>query len=147
MRAVNSSLWAAKRARSLAWAHSQQASPAAARCSQLAQLSIRQEKGEPAMDLNRNQYLLAGLVILLLGIQLRAVDTFVLNQRATTFFDNCMQEIKGRQVASASAMPTLMGSPVPVLKRVQPPKWLGFSFVSVGMVLVLYSLALKKPGG
>ena len=30
---------------------------------------------------------------------------------------------------------------------IYPPKWLGWSLVSVGSVLILYSLALKKPGG
>jgi hypothetical protein len=31
--------------------------------------------------------------------------------------------------------------------RLEPPKWLGWSMVSFGSVLILYSLALKKPGG
>jgi len=99
------------------------------------------------MDLNRNQYLMAGLVVLLLGIQLRMVDTFVLNQRATRFVNDRMNDIKMQQVASASDAPTLMGPQTAILKRVRPPKWIGWSFVSVGSVLVLYSLAMKKPAG
>jgi hypothetical protein len=99
------------------------------------------------MDLNRNQYLMAGLVVLLLGIQLRMVDTFVLNQRATRFVNDRINDIKMQPVASASEAPTLMGSQTPILRRVQPPKWIGWSFVSVGSVLVLYSLAMKKPAG
>src|SRR5262245_16687154 len=99
------------------------------------------------MELNRNQYFLAGLVVLLLGIQLRMVDTFVLNERATVFYNNRLNDIKGQQVASAGDMPTLLGSQAPMLRRIQPPNWLGFSFVSVGSVLVLYSLVLKKPAG
>ena len=30
--------------------------------------------------------------------------------------------------------------------RVEPPSWLGWALVSVGSVLILHSLALKKPG-
>jgi hypothetical protein len=101
-----------------------------------------------AMELNRNQYFLAGLVCVMLGIQLRLVETYVLNERATQFVARRMQQINGQQVASASELPTLFASPGTLPgERVHPPKWLGWSLVSVGSVLVLYSLALKKPGG
>jgi hypothetical protein len=100
------------------------------------------------MELNRNQYFLAGLVIVMLGIQLRLVETYVLNERATQFVARRMQQIKGQHVASASELPTLFASSAPVAhESMRPPKWLGFSLLSVGSVLVLYSLALKKPGG
>jgi hypothetical protein len=100
------------------------------------------------MELNRNQYLMAGLVIFLLGIQLRLVDGFVLNERATQFLAQRLQQIKGQQVASASEAATLLAAQAPVARhRVHPPNWLGWSLVSVGSVLILYSLALKKPGG
>ena len=29
----------------------------------------------------------------------------------------------------------------------QPPEWLGWSFMSIGSVLILHSCAMKKPGG
>ena len=96
------------------------------------------------MEFNRNQYLMAGLVILLLGIQMRLVEAFILNEHATQFLAQRMQRMKGQQVASE--LPTLLASQGPQ-HRLAPPGWLGFSLVSVGSVLVLYSLALKKPGG
>ena len=100
------------------------------------------------MELNRNQYLMAGLVVLMLGIQMRLVEAFVLNEHATQFLAQRIQQMKGQQIASASDMPTLLAAQGPIAqKRLAPPDWLGFSFVSVGSVLVLYSLALKKPGG
>jgi hypothetical protein len=101
------------------------------------------------MELNRNQYFMAGLVVFLLGVQLRLVDSFVLNERATQFIAQRMQQIKGQQVASAGDAASLMGtSGLPAAKhRLRRPKWLGYSVISVGGVLILYSLALKKPGG
>lgn len=100
------------------------------------------------MEFNRNQILMAGLVVLLLGIQMRVVEAFILNEHATQFLAQKLQQIKGQQVASAGDLPTLFAAQAPIAKhRLAPPDWLGFSLVSVGSVLVLYSLALKKPGG
>lgn len=100
------------------------------------------------MELNRNQYFLAGMVILLLGLQLRMVDTFVLNERATQFLAQRLQAVPSQPLASVGDLPTLVAAQGPVAKhRLRPPRWLGWSLVSLGSVLVLYSLALKKPGG
>ncbi len=99
------------------------------------------------MDLNRNQFFMAGLVVLLLGIQLRMVETFVLNERATQFLAQRMQQLRGNEVASAGSLPTLFAAQAPIARhRLQPPPWLGWALVSVGSVLVLHSLAMKKPG-
>jgi hypothetical protein len=100
------------------------------------------------MEFNRNQYFLAGLVVFLLGIQLRLVDGFVLNERATQLLAQRMQQINGPQIVSASESATLLAAAPPgSTHSIYPPKWLGWSLVSVGSVLILYSLALKKPGG
>ncbi len=100
------------------------------------------------MELNRNQYLLAGLVILMLGVQLRVVEGFVLNERATQVLVQRMQQMRGQQVASAGEGSAGLNAVPPGHRHtIYPPKWLGWSLVSVGSVLVLYSLALKKPGG
>jgi protein-S-isoprenylcysteine O-methyltransferase Ste14 len=100
------------------------------------------------MDLNRNQYFMAGMVVFLLGIQLRMVDAFVLNERATQFLAQRVQAMKGRQVASAGDLQTVIAASAPVGKhRLEPPSWLGWALVSVGSVLILHSLALKRPGG
>ena len=101
-----------------------------------------------AMELNRNQYFLGGLVILMLGIQLRVVEGFVLNERATQVLAQRIQQMRGQPVASPSESATVLASsPLGLQHTIYPPKWLGWSLVSVGSVLVLYSLALKRPGG
>jgi hypothetical protein len=100
------------------------------------------------MDVNRNQIFLGGLVVLLLGIQLRLVDSYVLNERATQFLAQRMQQLQGNQPASAGDFSTMFAAQNPIgNKRIDVPPWIGYSLLSIGGVLVLYSLALKKPGG
>ncbi len=93
------------------------------------------------MEINRNQYFLAGLVVLFLGLQLRAVETLVLNERASKF-------LADRIPALAAAGDNFMASAGPVPKRtVRMPTWLGYAVISIGAVLILHSLAMKRPGG
>ena len=97
------------------------------------------------MEFNRNQFFLIGLLILLIGGQLRAVDTFVLNEKTTQFL---AQRMKDTKVASANSLTASFASAAPIAKkRVQPPRWLGWSLISIGTVLVLHAIAMKKPGG
>jgi hypothetical protein len=93
------------------------------------------------MELNRNQFFLAGLVLLFLGIQFRMMDTFTLNEKTTRFLASRMQD------KSAVPAVALMGDASIGRKVVQPPQWLGYALLSVGSVLVLHSLAMPKPGG
>jgi hypothetical protein len=101
--------------------------------------------GDIAMKFNRDHYLMAGLVLLLLGIQLRLVDTFVLNERTSNYLAERMAK---RQVASASGLPTAIFTQSPFQtesrRRIQPQRWIGWSLVSIGGVCVLHSLILKK---
>lgn len=93
------------------------------------------------MEINRNQYFLAGLVVLFLGLQIRSVESYVLNERSSKF-------LAERIPALASADETLMPAAGPSpRKSVHPPTWLGYAVISVGAVLILHSLAMKRPGG
>ena len=97
------------------------------------------------MEFNRNQYFILGLVVLFLGVQLRMVETFVLNERASHF----LAERLTPAVADADGtvrpfMPALGPTPKRTLR---PPAWLGYALISIGAVLILHSLAMKKPGG
>lgn len=92
------------------------------------------------MDLNRNHYFMVGIVLLLLGIQFRMVDSYVLNEQST------------RMLASQSGSGLLRGNPLltaagaSTRKIVKPPEWSGWALMSIGAVLVLHSLAMKAPG-
>lgn len=100
------------------------------------------------MEMNRNQYFMAGVLVLLLGIQFRVVDTLVLNERSTQFLAQRINAWKQPQMASAGSFPAMVAASGPIANhRMKPPKWLGWALVSVGSVLILHSLSLKKPGG
>jgi hypothetical protein len=95
-----------------------------------------------AVELNRNQYFFLGLVILLIGLQLRMVSTYTLNEEATRFL------AERTQSASQSATMVSFSSDMGMApkKVITPPEWLGWCLISVGSVLILHSLAMKKPG-
>ncbi len=91
------------------------------------------------MDFNRNHFFMFGIIVLLLGLQLRLVDSYVLNEKTTRFL---AENIPGR----TSAQTTLVNMPGVVARKVvRPPEWMGWCLISVGSVLILHSLALKRP--
>jgi hypothetical protein len=96
------------------------------------------------MDITRNQYFFAGLVLLLLGLQFRFVESFDL----TPEFTQLLAEETNPPVAQVgNSAQSLIQSDKPVLKKnFRPPEWLGWSLLSMGSVLILHSWAMKKPG-
>ena len=103
------------------------------------------------MELNRNQFMMIGLLVLLLGVQFRMVDHFVLNAKASEFVEKKLDKPPTASVA-ANAPPVQKSNPadanLPTVTNriVKPPHWLGWCLVSVGGVLVLHSLAMRRPG-
>jgi len=95
------------------------------------------------MSMYRNRYFLAGLLLILLGIQFRMVDSFVLNESATRAL---ARVTKKSTVADKSGMTTmfLQVHPNPT-KRVSPPRWLGLSMIAVGAVMSCHALSMPKP--
>jgi hypothetical protein len=96
------------------------------------------------MDITRNQYFFAGLVLLLVGIQFRVVDSFDLTAELTSM----LAKQSNQPVASVStAAQSLIQPDKPILrKNVRPPDWVGWLLLSAGAVLILHSWAMKKPG-
>lgn len=95
------------------------------------------------MEFNRNQFFLIGVIVVLLGVQFRLVESITLNERSTRFLLARAQET-GDAPFGAGLLPSV--GPIP-RKVIYPPTWLGWALVSVGSVLILHSLAMKKPGG
>jgi hypothetical protein len=95
------------------------------------------------MDLNRNQFFFLGLLVLLIGIQVRYVSAYVLNPQATKF----IAERTGQSsTATSSFLTATSGTFAAPRKVLQPPEWLSWCLISVGAVLCLHSLAMPKPG-
>jgi hypothetical protein len=95
------------------------------------------------MDLNRNQFFFIGLMVLLIGVQVRYVSAYILNPQTTKF----LAERTGQSTpAGTTFLAAVAGTPAAPRKVVQPPDWLPWCLISIGAVLCLHSLAMPKPG-
>ncbi len=96
------------------------------------------------MELNRHSYFMIGLVVLFAGIQLRMVESYVLNEKTSRFLAERMRSSTSNDGAVASFLPSIGPTP---RRTIRPPEWAGFALISAGAVLILHSLAMQKPGG
>ena len=96
---------------------------------------------------------LMGVIILFFGVQLRAVDTFVLNEKVSSIIN---KRIAAKTPAVAPARQAGLYDPywgledqtpkapaLPRLRRITPPRWLGYSFLSIGAILVCTAPAFR----
>ena len=91
------------------------------------------------MDLNRNQFLFIGLMVLLIGLQVRYVQAYVLTPQTTQF----LAERTGQAPSGAAGF---FSAATGARKVLEPPEWLSWCLISVGTVLCLHSLAMPRPG-
>ena len=95
------------------------------------------------MELDRNRYFMIGILLFLLGIQFRSVESFVLNEPSTRMLARFTH---GSQYATASDFGTnlyLNVHPSPK-KQFKPPTWLGWVLLTSGGVMCLHALMLPK---
>ena len=94
------------------------------------------------MQMTRNRVFLLGVLLILLGIQFRMVESFVLNEPATRAL---ARVTRNTPVASNDFMSTMMLQvhPKPT-KRVAPPRWLGLAMIAVGTVVALHAFAMPR---
>jgi hypothetical protein len=98
------------------------------------------------MDITRNHYFMIGLVLLFLGIELRLVANFTLTAEFTTFLaKQTNHPVVPLNTVTESLVPE--GGNIITPSVIDPPEWIGWLFVSSGSILILHSLAMKKPGG
>ena len=96
------------------------------------------------MDFNRNHYFAVGTIVLLLGLQLRFVESVRLTKETTQFWEEKFHRSK-KQVDPNPISALLSVRPPIQSKLIEPPRWLGWSLLSVGGILMLHSLTMRKP--
>lgn len=94
------------------------------------------------MNLDRNRYFMFGVILFLLGLQFRLIDTFVLNESSTRALHRIAQrsQISDRNIGTDVYMQV---APSPK-KSVRPPNWLGFVLLTVGGVMSLHAMVLPR---
>jgi hypothetical protein len=94
------------------------------------------------MDIDRNRYFMFGVILFLLGLQFRLVDSFVLNENSTRALQRFAQKTK---IADNNNLVTdaymQVASPK---KSLNPPNWLGFVLLTVGGVISLHAMVLPR---
>lgn len=91
------------------------------------------------MDIDRNRYFMFGVILFLLGLQFRLVDSFVLNESSTRALHKFAQSSKIADSNVATNIYMDVGSP---RKSVKPPNWVGFVLLTVGGVMSLHAMVL-----
>ena len=95
------------------------------------------------MDITRNQFFLAGLVFLFLGLQFRMTDTLLLTPEFTRYL---AERTDHPMTAASDASEAILGAELRIPpKEIDPPEWLGWCLTSIGAVLILHSFAMVKP--
>ena len=95
------------------------------------------------MDITRYHVFLLGVVLLLLGGELRLVDSFVLTPKATKFL---AEQTDHPAAIASTALSTVAGTePQLPSKTLRPPEWVSWFLLSLGSVFVLQSWAMVKP--
>jgi hypothetical protein len=96
------------------------------------------------MEFDRNRYFMIGVLLFLLGIQFRMVESFVLNETSTRALAKISKDSK-LAAQNFSRDLYLRAHPSPK-KTVKPPHWLGWALLTAGGVICLHAMALPKKG-
>ncbi len=95
------------------------------------------------------RFFIIGTLLVLIGVQLRVVDSFVLTPKATEFVEHRIRN-SGLQKPAIARSTTydydslLLSSGPRTSRRIQPPRWMGWAALSAGGVLMFHGLTLRK---
>jgi hypothetical protein len=94
------------------------------------------------MDWDRHRYFTLGVVLFLLGIQFRMLDSFVLNETSTRALHRFAKQ---SQIATPDGMTDMYLSVAKSPKKtVKPPNWIGWILLTSGCVVSLHALAMPR---
>ncbi len=88
------------------------------------------------MELQRKHFLVYGFLLVMLGIELRLVDTITLNEQVTKFIAAHSTPSVATGFAAIFPSPTMH-------QFIHPPMWLGWSLLCVGTVSLLHAFPMK----
>lgn len=97
------------------------------------------------MPFTRNRYFLIGVLLIMLGVQLRMVHSVVLTEDATRALFKL-----SKQAPVASSNPNTLTNffmqvtPTSPKKQIAPPRWLGLAMIAAGSVVSLHALAMPR---
>jgi len=92
------------------------------------------------MDIDRNRYFMFGVILFLLGLQFRLVDSFVLNESSTRALHKFAQSSKIADNNNNMAANIYMDVGAP-RKSVKHPNWV---LLTVGGVMSLHAMVLPR---
>ncbi|MEM8678052.1 MAG: hypothetical protein AAGF97_01745 [Planctomycetota bacterium] len=88
-----------------------------------------------------------GVVCVLMGLQMRTVESFVLTPKASQFIEHNMRSSGLKPHAANYNYESILQSAGPVPKKtITPPRWLGWALISIGAVLTLHGISLRQTG-
>lgn len=94
------------------------------------------------MSFYRNRYFFSGILLILLGLQFRRVESFVLNEPTTRFVAKMTNT---PLVDNSTTMGALFAPVTPKpQKKVTPPRWMGLSMIAIGCVISFHALSIPK---
>ena len=88
------------------------------------------------------RFFIAGVLALVIGFQLRSVDSFVLTPRASAAIE---KNVRRSQLRTTNPYDSVMMTGIPTTRKtVRPPRWMGWALLSVGAVLVLHGATVRR---
>ncbi len=95
-----------------------------------------------------NRLFVVGIVLLLMGVQLRMVKSFELNDKASAYISSKLPKKPVPSTTFVSYDPFgdlgRAKEEPPAIRSVTPPRWLGWSFISIGATLVLTNPCFRR---
>jgi len=101
-------------------------------------------KRDENMSRHPHLWLYIGLLVLLLGIQLHAVDTYVLSPTATRILADWFGRPSDTPQGAIEQL--ALKSDALAHYNLSPPSWLAWAMLSAGAVMVTHGVILKRTG-
>ncbi|MEL7338690.1 MAG: hypothetical protein AAFN70_21065, partial [Planctomycetota bacterium] len=94
--------------------------------------------------MNKYRYFLIGVLLILLGVQFRLVQSFTLNESSTRTLARLTDSEP--QASSDPIGAAVYQNIMEPKQRFEPPRWLGLAMIAAGIVASFHSFALPKQG-